>query len=120
MSAVSPTDTANSADVLEVVNAFYLKAIGSVALKTWTDIDDYLTTASLLHSNRKRWLPAYQRLTFSRRSSVSGLCIQEISYLAGKQIPMDLTAAGAGRIAFTTREPNGFVVAVSAFNHPSI
>ncbi|MDX1670318.1 MAG: aldehyde dehydrogenase family protein, partial [Limnobacter sp.] len=28
------------------------------------------------------------------------------------------TAAGAGRMAFTTREPIGVVVAVSAFNHP--
>ena len=31
---------------------------------------------------------------------------------------MDLTKAGAGRMAFTTREPIGPVVAVSAFNHP--
>jgi len=31
---------------------------------------------------------------------------------------MDLTQAGAGRLAFTTREPIGPVVAVSAFNHP--
>ena len=28
------------------------------------------------------------------------------------------TAAGAGRLAFTLREPIGPVVAVSAFNHP--
>jgi acyl-CoA reductase-like NAD-dependent aldehyde dehydrogenase len=46
------------------------------------------------------------------------LCIEEIPNLAGKQIPMDLTAAGAGRTAFTQREPIGPVVAVSAFNHP--
>jgi len=46
------------------------------------------------------------------------LCIKEIPNLAGKQIPMDLTAAGAGRTAFTQREPIGPVVAVSAFNHP--
>ena len=31
---------------------------------------------------------------------------------------MDLTAAGSGRLAFTTRDPIGPVVAVSAFNHP--
>ena len=31
---------------------------------------------------------------------------------------MDLTQAGAGRVAFTQREPIGTVVAVSAFNHP--
>ncbi|PKI16551.1 aldehyde dehydrogenase family protein [Colwellia sp. 12G3] len=46
------------------------------------------------------------------------LCAKEISKLAGSQIPMDLTQAGAGRIAFTTKEPIGVVVAVSAFNHP--
>ena len=31
---------------------------------------------------------------------------------------MDLTQAGAGRIAYTSKEPIGVVVAVSAFNHP--
>lgn len=46
------------------------------------------------------------------------LCAKEISNLSGEQIPMDLTKAGAGRIAFTVREPIGPVVAVSAFNHP--
>jgi len=46
------------------------------------------------------------------------LCAKEISKLIGSQIPMDLTQAGAGRIAFTTKEPIGIVVAVSAFNHP--
>lgn len=46
------------------------------------------------------------------------LCIKELGHLTGSEIPMDLTAAGAGRMAFTTREPIGPVVAVSAFNHP--
>lgn len=46
------------------------------------------------------------------------LCIKELSHLTGKEIPMDLTAAGAGHLAFTIREPIGPVVAVSAFNHP--
>ena len=46
------------------------------------------------------------------------LCVHEIGQMAGKEIPMDLTAAGAGRIAFTQREPIGVVVAASAFNHP--
>jgi acyl-CoA reductase-like NAD-dependent aldehyde dehydrogenase len=46
------------------------------------------------------------------------LCAKELLYLRGEEIPMDLTAAGAGRMAFTTREPTGPVVAVSAFNHP--
>lgn len=46
------------------------------------------------------------------------LCIHEINQLAGKEIPMDLTEAGSGRIAFTQREPIGPVFAASAFNHP--
>jgi len=46
------------------------------------------------------------------------LTIEEIGQLKGKQIPMDLSAAGSGRLAFTIKEPIGVVVAVSAFNHP--
>ena len=46
------------------------------------------------------------------------LCIHELGALNGREIPMGLTAAGDGRIAWTTREPIGPVVAVSAFNHP--
>ena len=38
--------------------------------------------------------------------------------LAGHAIPMGATAATAGRIAFTIREPLGPVLAISAFNHP--
>lgn len=44
--------------------------------------------------------------------------IGEIEHLSGQQIPMDLTPAGAHRLAFTTREPRGVVLAISAFNHP--
>ncbi len=46
------------------------------------------------------------------------LAMSEIRCMRGKQIPMDLTPAGQGRVAFTTPEPIGIVVAVSAFNHP--
>lgn len=46
------------------------------------------------------------------------LAAREVANLHGREIPMDLTAAGAGRMAFTMREPIGPVVAVSAFNHP--
>ena len=47
-----------------------------------------------------------------------GLCAHGIAEIKGEEIPMDLTAAGAGRIAFSQREPIGPVVALSAFNHP--
>jgi len=46
------------------------------------------------------------------------IAIREIQHIKGEEIPMDLSAAGAGRKAFTVMEPIGVVVAVSAFNHP--
>lgn len=46
------------------------------------------------------------------------ICIETIRTEQGTQIPMGTTAAGAGRLAVTRREPVGVVVAVSAFNHP--
>ena len=41
-----------------------------------------------------------------------------IEHLAGAEIPMGLTPASSNRWAFTTKEPIGPVVAISAFNHP--
>ena len=58
------------------------------------------------------------RIEVARAIDGVELCIKELSHLGGKQIPMDLTEAGAGRMAFTSREAIGVVVAVSAFNHP--
>lgn len=54
------------------------------------------------------------------RRAIDGvsLCVKELLHFKGEEIPMDLTAAGAGRLAWTTREPIGPVVAISAFNHP--
>ncbi|MBT7046169.1 MAG: aldehyde dehydrogenase family protein, partial [Gammaproteobacteria bacterium] len=37
---------------------------------------------------------------------------------AGKGIPMNINAASEKRLAFTTHEPIGVVLAISAFNHP--
>ncbi len=45
-------------------------------------------------------------------------CIDCIRTERGTEIPMRLNAASAQRIAFTSKEPIGVVVAVSAFNHP--
>jgi acyl-CoA reductase-like NAD-dependent aldehyde dehydrogenase len=41
-----------------------------------------------------------------------------VEHLAGTEIPMGLTPASANRWAFTTKEPIGTVIAISAFNHP--
>ncbi|OQX31196.1 MAG: aldehyde dehydrogenase [Candidatus Sedimenticola endophacoides] len=46
------------------------------------------------------------------------LCIEALRTGAGDEIPMGLTEASVGRLAFTRREPIGVVVALSAFNHP--
>jgi acyl-CoA reductase-like NAD-dependent aldehyde dehydrogenase len=46
------------------------------------------------------------------------LCVQHLRTQAGSEIPMNINAASAGRLAFTRHEPIGVVVAFSAFNHP--
>lgn len=46
------------------------------------------------------------------------LAAEHIAQIKGEQIPMGLTEASINRIAFTSKEPIGIVVAVSAFNHP--
>ncbi len=45
-------------------------------------------------------------------------CAELLRHESGKEIPMGVNAASAGRIAFTHHEPIGVVVAISAFNHP--
>jgi acyl-CoA reductase-like NAD-dependent aldehyde dehydrogenase len=46
------------------------------------------------------------------------IAIAELYSMRGEEIPMGMTAASANRLAFTTREPIGAVLAISAFNHP--
>jgi len=45
-------------------------------------------------------------------------CIEVLRSEHGEEIPMRKNAASMNRLAFTTHEPIGVVVAVSAFNHP--
>lgn len=58
------------------------------------------------------------RVEVTRAIDGMALCIEALRTSAGEEIPMGLTAASTGRIAFTRHEPIGVVVAVSAFNHP--
>lgn len=59
------------------------------------------------------------RIEVARAIDGVKLSAEEISHvMAGKEIPMDLTQAGSGHLSFTSKEPIGIVVAVSAFNHP--
>ncbi|MCF7984773.1 MAG: aldehyde dehydrogenase family protein [Thiohalocapsa sp.] len=52
--------------------------------------------------------------------AIDGLhCCAELPRLeGGREVPMRASSAGQGRLAFTTHEPIGPVVAISAFNHP--
>lgn len=45
-------------------------------------------------------------------------CIEHLRTQSGREIPMRINAASANRMAFTSLEPIGVVVAFSAFNHP--
>lgn len=45
-------------------------------------------------------------------------CVELLGTNHGEAIPMGKNAASVNRLAFTTKEPIGVVVAVSAFNHP--
>jgi len=45
-------------------------------------------------------------------------CTEVLRTHHGEEIPMCLNSSSMNRIAFTTHEPIGVVVAVSAFNHP--
>ncbi len=44
--------------------------------------------------------------------------IETLNHSGGQEVPMGLTPSSDNRMAFTTREPIGVVLAVSAFNHP--
>lgn len=46
------------------------------------------------------------------------LCVDCLRTNDGEKIPMGLSAASAGKQAYTLTEPVGVVVALSAFNHP--
>ncbi|KRT54400.1 Acyl-CoA reductase or other NAD-dependent aldehyde dehydrogenase [endosymbiont of Ridgeia piscesae] len=58
------------------------------------------------------------RVEVARAIDGMQLCIETLRTEAGEEIPMGLTQASVGRLAFTRREPIGVMVALSAFNHP--
>jgi acyl-CoA reductase-like NAD-dependent aldehyde dehydrogenase len=45
-------------------------------------------------------------------------CATQLPHLYGEVLPLDITAAGAGRFGFTTRVPYGVVGAITPFNAP--
>ncbi|MBD2101358.1 aldehyde dehydrogenase family protein [Leptolyngbya sp. FACHB-261] len=58
------------------------------------------------------------RAEVGRAVSTFRVSAQEALNLHGEQIPMDLTAAGVGRIALTVRQPIGVIGAITPFNFP--
>lgn len=58
------------------------------------------------------------RIEVARAIDGVKICIQTMRTSAGRVVPMGLNQASSSKIAFTTYEPIGVVVAVSAFNHP--
>lgn len=62
----------------------------------------------------------YQDTVVEVKRAINGvkIAIAELYHLAGEEVPMGMTAASVNRLAFTTREPIGVVLAISAFNHP--
>jgi acyl-CoA reductase-like NAD-dependent aldehyde dehydrogenase len=58
------------------------------------------------------------RIEASRAVSTFTMAAVEARKLAGEVVPMDASAAGAGKLAFTLRVPIGIVGAISPFNFP--
>ncbi|MGE0562223.1 MAG: aldehyde dehydrogenase family protein [Flavobacteriales bacterium] len=58
------------------------------------------------------------KVEVSRAINGVRIAAQTINQIHGEEIPMGLTLSSTNRVAFTTKEPIGVVVAISAFNHP--
>lgn len=58
------------------------------------------------------------RVEAARAVSTYTMAAVEARKLAGEVVPMDASAAGAGKLAFTLRVPIGIVGAISPFNFP--
>src|SRR6187397_1566216 len=58
------------------------------------------------------------RVEASRAMSTFTMAAVEARKLTGEMVPMDASQAGAGKLAFTLRQPVGIVGAISPFNFP--
>jgi acyl-CoA reductase-like NAD-dependent aldehyde dehydrogenase len=58
------------------------------------------------------------RVEAERAASTYRFAAVEARKLAGEMVPMDASAAGAGKLGFTLRIPIGVVAAISPFNFP--
>jgi acyl-CoA reductase-like NAD-dependent aldehyde dehydrogenase len=60
------------------------------------------------------------RAEAGRIAGIVRLCAEEAGRLEGRVLPLDVAAAGVGRLAYTRPEPTGVVVAITPFNYPAI
>ncbi len=58
------------------------------------------------------------KVEIARAADSIRVCIETMRTDVGREIPMNLNASSANKLAVTRREPIGPVVAISAFNHP--
>ena len=137
---------------LEVVSPYDGKLIATVDTVNAAAVNQALTTAAAVFSDKHRWLSPAKRIEILDTAAeimqtrfeelavaaaheggkplidsrvevaraIDGVknCVECVRNNAGIEIPMQLNAASAQRLAFTHKEPIGVVVAVSAFNHP--
>jgi acyl-CoA reductase-like NAD-dependent aldehyde dehydrogenase len=60
------------------------------------------------------------RAEAERVAGIVRLAAEEGQRITGEVLPLDVSPAGVGRLAYTRREPTGVVVAVTPFNYPAI
>lgn len=128
-SVIATVDTADS-DVVEtaLTNAYSLFRDRNSWLPAEKRIDVLEKSSAIMQSRfeelameaaREGGKPlADSRVEVARAIDGVKLCIEHLRTGAGEEIPMGLNAASNNRLAFTSKEPIGVVVAVSAFNHP--
>lgn len=97
-------------------------------LPVWKRIEILEKTATIMASRHEALAVAAaseggkplldSRVEVTRAIDGVRLAVETLRTQAGHEIPMGLGPSSANRLALTTHEPIGVVVAVSAFNHP--
>jgi len=95
--------------------AFQRVAILERVVEIMTSREDYLADLATKEGGKPL---IDSKVEVSRAINGVKIAAQTINQLHGEEIPMGLTPSSTNRIAFTTKEPIGVVVAISAFNHP--
>lgn len=126
---IGSVELADAASVEKALaTATDLHAKPSKRLPTWERISILKKAASLLEERAETFALESAReggkpLGDSRAEiarAIDGIecCIETLRTQHGEEIPMGLNPASADRLAFTSHEPIGPVLAYSAFNHP--